>query len=482
MPESLKSKAANSVMWSAVERFSVQGIQFILTIIIARLVSPSDYGLIAMLGIFLAIAQTFIDSGFSNALIQKQDRTETDFSTVFYFNIVVGVVVYLLLYLCSPFIASFYNEPKLDLVTKVVGLNLIISSFSVVQRAKLTIALNFKLQAVASLIAVIISGVVGVYMAYVGYGVWAIAVQALLNNFLNTLLLWILTKWMPGICFSWVSFKGLFGFGSKLLLSALLHTIYTNLYSIVIGKKFSATDLGYYNRAYTVAYFPSNNISGIITRAIYPIQCSIQDDDERLRNSFLQYLRMSAYIIFPLMIGLCVLAKPFVLLVLTDKWLPMVPLLQIMCIAYMWDPIMAINHNIVTVRGHSDYFLKAEIIKKVIAVFILITTIPFGLKIMCIGLVLYAFCDIFIMSIYSYKVIQITFLSQMRSIFPIVCLNIFTGLSTSIFVKLFLPSWSKFVLGVLFACFLYVGLSYIFKIRELQFIRLILLNIRIRKK
>ena len=177
-------------MWSAVERFSVQGIQFILTIIIARLVSPSDYGLIAMLGIFLAIAQTFIDSGFSNALIQKQDRTEADFSTVFYFNIVVGVVVYLLLYLCSPFIASFYNEPKLDLVTKVVGLNLIISSFSVVQRAKLTIALNFKLQAVASLIAVIISGGIGVYMAYVGYGVWAIAIQALLNNFLNTVFVW----------------------------------------------------------------------------------------------------------------------------------------------------------------------------------------------------------------------------------------------------------------------------------------------------
>ena len=327
-------------MWSAVERFSVQGIQFILTIIIARLVSPSDYGLIAMLGIFLAIAQTFIDSGFSNALIQKQDRTEADFSTVFYFNIVVGVVVYLLLYLCSPFIASFYNEPKLDLVTKVVGLNLIISSFSVVQRAKLTIALNFKLQAVASLIAVIISGGIGVYMAYVGYGVWAIAIQALLNNFLNTVLLWVVTKWVPKFCFSWMSFRILFNFGSKLLLSGLLHTIYTNLYNIVIGKKFSAMELGYYNQAYTIAFFPSNSIMSIMSRAIYPIQCSIQDDDERLKNIFLQYLRISVYVIFPLMIGICVLAKPFVLLILTEKWLSMVPLLQIMCIAYMWKPIM----------------------------------------------------------------------------------------------------------------------------------------------
>lgn len=476
MGESLKNKATKSVMWSAIERFSVQGIQFILTIIIARLVSPSDYGLIAMLGIFLAIAQTFIDSGFSNALIQKQDRTETDFSTVFYFNIVVGVVVYLLLYLCSPFIASFYNEPKLDLITKVVGLNLIISSFSVVQRAKLTIALNFKLQAVASLIAVVISGMIGVYMAYVGYGVWAIVVQALLNNFLNTVLLWIVAKWVPEMCFSWVSFKGLFGFGSKLLLSGLLHTIYTNLYNIVIGKKFSAGDLGYYNRAYSIAYFPSNNISGIITRAIYPIQCSIQNDDEKLKISFLQYLKISAYIIFPLMIGVCVLAKPLVLLMLTSKWLPMVPLLQIMCIAYMWDPIMVINHNIVNAKGRSDYFLKAEIIKKATAILILIITIPFGIKVMCIGLVFYALCDIFIMSRFVYKVIKITLLSQIKSLLPILYLNIAMGVTTYLFTLLVHSLLYKLFLGTTLGCIFYIGLSYIFKFKEIQLIRSIFIK------
>ena len=474
MSESLKSKAINGVMWSAVERFSVQGIQFILTIIIARLVSPSDYGLIAMLGIFLAIAQTFIDSGFSNALIQKQDRTETDFSTVFYFNIAVGVVVYVLLYLCSPFIASFYNEPKLDLVTKVVGLNLIISSFSVVQRAKLTIALNFKLQAVASLIAVVISGAVGVYMAYVGYGVWAIAFQALLNNFLNTLLLWLLAKWIPRICFSWESFKGLFGFGSKLLLSALLHTIYTNLYNIVIGKKFSATDLGYYNRAYTIAYFPSNNVNNIITRATYPILCSIQNDNEKLKNTFAQYSRISTYIIFPLMIGVCILANPLVTLILTDKWLQVVPLLQIMCIAYMWEPIMGINNSIVNAKGHSDYFLIAEIFKKIIAISILLITIPFGIRIMCYGLIIYSFCDIFIMSRFTYKIIHCSFLFQIKSIYPIILLNIITGIGIYLTSKLVQDPTLKLAIGIITGVSLYIGITCLFNLKELQIIRTIL--------
>ena len=458
-------------MWSAVERFSVQGIQFILTIIIARLVSPSDYGLIAMLGIFLAIAQTFIDSGFSNALIQKQDRTEADFSTVFYFNIVVGVVVYLLLYLCSPFIASFYNEPKLDLVTKVVGLNLIISSFSVVQRAKLTIALNFKLQAVASLIAVIISGGIGVYMAYVGYGVWAIAIQALLNNFLNTVLLWVVTKWVPKFCFSWMSFRILFNFGSKLLLSGLLHTIYTNLYNIVIGKKFSAMELGYYNQAYTIAFFPSNSIMSIMSRAIYPIQCSIQDDDERLKNIFLQYLRISVYVIFPLMIGICVLAKPFVLLILTEKWLSMVPLLQIMCIAYMWTPIMVINNNIVNVKGRSDYFLKAEILKKVIAILILFITIPFGIKVMCYGLILYSFCDMYIMSRYACKIISCSFKTQIKAILPIIFLNILTALCIYLSMLFINEPLFQLVFGFIIGVMVYCGGSFFLKLKEIQLIQ-----------
>lgn len=202
MSESLKVKTITSVVWSAIERFSVQGIQFLLTIIVARLISPFDYGLVAMLGIFLAIAQTFIDSGFSNALIQKKDRTEIDFSTVFYFNIVVGLVVYWILYISAPYISDFYDEPQLDIITKVISLSLVINSLSVIQRTKLTIILNFRIQAIISLISVIVSGSAGIFLAYMGYGVWAIIAQTLLNALLNTVFLWLFTKWIPLFCFS----------------------------------------------------------------------------------------------------------------------------------------------------------------------------------------------------------------------------------------------------------------------------------------
>lgn len=477
MSELLKGKAAKSVMWSAVERFSVQGIQFILTIIIARLVSPSDYGLIAMLGIFLAIAQTFIDSGFSNALIQKQDRTETDFSTVFYFNIIVGVVVYVLLYFCSPFLASFYNEPKLDLVTKVVGLNLIINSFSVVQRAKLTIALNFKLQAVASLIAVVVSGAVGVYMAYVDYGVWAIAFQALLNNLLNTLLLWIIAQWMPKICFSWESFKGLFGFGSKLLIADLLNTIYLNLYSLVIGKRFSATSLGYYNRTSTIAQFPSINISSIVNRALFPILCEVQNDDEKLLDAYKKAICITAYCIFPLMTTISCIAKPFILVVLGEKWLPSSELLQILCLAYFLTPIMILMLQVLNVKGRSDYSLKAEFYKKGSSIILLFITMPFGVKTMCWGLVVYAVFDFLIMSHFLMKVLtNMTIKEHCYIIFPIGLLCVFmSGIILSV-TSILIDPLIQVLIGSLTAFTSYLCMSSLFKIKGFALLKKIILK------
>lgn len=464
----MKGKATRSVFWSAIERFSVQGIQFLLTIIIARLVSPSDYGLIAMLGIFLAIAQAFIDSGFSNALIQKQDRTNVDFYTVFYFNIIVGFAVYILLYIAAPYIAAFYDEPKLNIITKIVSVNLIISSFSVIQRAILTIELNFKKQATASLIAVMASGGVGVYLAYIGYGVWAIIIQTLLNTTLNTIMLWIVTDWIPKLEFSYKSFRTLFSFGSKLLLSGVLHTIYTNLYNIVIGKGFSSMDLGFYNRAYTIASFPSNNISNIIVRAVYPILCNFQNDNEKLKASFIQYLRMATYIVFPLMIMLCILAKPLVLLLLTDKWLSMVPLLQIMCFAYMWDPIMGINNYVINSKGRSDFYLKAEILKKTVAVGILIFTIQGGIKMMCYGLILYSMCDMYIISRYTYKAINLSQIFQLKSLVPVLLLNLILGVGVYYGTMLFQEIIYKIIFGVFIGFGLYALLSFLFKIRELK--------------
>lgn len=468
--ESLKHQAIKGVVWSAVERFSVQGIQFVLSIIIARLVAPSEYGLIAMLGIFLAIAQTFIDSGFSNALIQKKDRTEIDYSTVFYFNLVIAIIVYGILFLTSPYIATFYKESQLELVTKWVGLNLIISGLSIVQRAKLTIKLDFKTQAKASLIAVLLSGVIGVILAYKGFGVWALVVQALLNNLLDTLLLWIYAKWRPSLIFSWNSFKALFNFGSKLLLSGLLHTIYANLYTLVIGRKYSATDVGYYNRAYSLAQFPSINIVGIITRAIYPVQCEMQDNDEQLNKSFIQYLRMSCYIIFPLMIGLSVLAKPLILVLLTEKWLPMAELLSILCIAYMWYPIMVINNQILNVKGRTDYFLKAEIIKKILAIGILLITMPFGVKILCLGILLYNFLDITIIIYFAKKVVLTGYWQQIKSIIPSLLLSIGMAGCISLSMLIFTHLWFQLFIGIFVGIISYLIFSYCFQVKEFKFV------------
>lgn len=471
MSSSLTNKATNGVLWSAVERFSVQGIQFMLSIIIARLLLPSDYGLIAMLSIFLAVAQTFVDSGFSNALIQKKNSTEIDFSTVFYFNIAIGLFLYLVFYISSPYIALFYSEPQLCLITKIVGLGVVINSFGVVQRAKFSIALNFRLQAIASLAAVTISGLVGVYLAYHKYGAWALVVQNLLNNFLNVSLLWILSKWRPLWCFSWDSFNGLFTYGSKLLVSGLLHTLYTNLYSLAIGKKMSSGDLGLYNRAFTLASFPAGNITDVMHKAMFPVLCSIQDNEEELENYFMRYIRSVCFIVFPLMIGLAVLAQPFVEVVLTDRWLEIVPILQILSFAYMWDPVMRINNHFLYVKGRTDYTLKAEVLKKIIAFSILLLTISLGLYALALGIVVYSLIDIFIITRYTRKISNVTLTNEMKRLFPVFLLAVSMGVcvwSCTFFID---SPMLKLLIGIPTGICYYLIVSGIFKFDEIRFLR-----------
>ena len=269
MSDSLKSKAAKGILWSSFERFSVQGVQFFIMIIMARLLTPEDYGLIGMLTIFLAVAQSLIDSGFSQALIRKQDRTEIDNSTVFYFNIAISLFLYILFFILAPYVADFYNIPELTSIMRVVSLGVVINSLAVVQRAQYTINIDFKTQAKASFTAAVFSGCVGMALAYIGSGAWALVVQQLLNLSINTVMLWYYSRWRPLLCYSWRSFHELFAFGSKLLLSGLLDTIYRNIYPIVIGKLFSASSLGHYTRAHQFSEFPSSNITGIIKRVTY---------------------------------------------------------------------------------------------------------------------------------------------------------------------------------------------------------------------
>lgn len=418
MASDLKKKTAKGMFWSAVERFSTQGIQFLFGIVLARLLTPADYGVIAMLTIFLAICQTFIDSGFANAIIRKIDRTEKDMATMFFFNIGMSLVCYAILFFTAPFIASFYNMPELTLVLRVLALRLIVQSFSTVQVTNLTIKIDFKKQAKISLASAIISGIVGIGFAYKGYGVWSLVIQALFSSTFNALLYWLTIRWHPQCFFDKESFKNLFSYGSKLLISGLLDTVYNNLYPLVIGKFYTPAQLGAFAKADHFSQFPSQNIMRILHRVSFPVLSALQNDPQRMRNSFLKFINYSALIIFPLMLGLLALSKPMTLLLLTERWKEMIPLLQILCIAMMWYPVHAINLNILQVLGRSDLFLKLEVIKKVIGLAILLITLPIGITALCIGQIVDSILGLFINTYYSKKFINAGIGEQLKSLFP----------------------------------------------------------------
>lgn len=465
---SLKDKTVKGVIWSAVDRFSAQGIQFVFSILIARLLVPEDYGVVAMLGIFMAVSQTFIDSGFGAALIRKVDRTEEDFSTVFYFNIVVATLFYFALFFAAPAIANFYNTPLLESITKVVALNLIINSLSGIHNAKLSIAIDFKSRAKISIVSTLLTGAVGLWMAYAGYGVWALVVQNLFSSAIRTVFLWVIVKWYPKLVFSWKSFKELFSFGSKLLASALLDTLYNNIYTLVIGKVFSPSTLGVYSKANALAQFPSSNITGVLQGVTFPVLSTIQNEDDRLADAYKRFLKIAAFVVFPLMIGLSAVADPFIRLVLTDKWEGAIYLLQIMCFWMMWYPIHAINLNILQVKGRSDYFLKLEIIKKIQGVIVLCITVPMGIIAMCYGSLISSIICLVWNTHYTKKLIGYGFFAQMKDLLPIILHALVMGLIVVI-VEHFMPTlWLKLIVGVLTGILYYIAGAYVMKFPEMN--------------
>lgn len=478
MAKSLKDKTFKGIVWSSVDRFATQGITFIFNILIARILLPSDYGVVAMLAIFLAISQTFIDSGFGTALIRKPDRTETDFCTVFYFNIAVSLILYLILWVAAPYIALFYDIPLLESVTRVVSLKLVFSSLSGVHNAKLSIDINFKARAKISIAVTLLTGAIGLWMAYRGYGVWALVMQSVISSLLSSILLWVYVRWMPAMTFSWKSFREMFSFGSKLLASGLLDTIYNNVYTLVIGKFFSATSLGVYSKADAFAQFPSSNITGVLQGVAFPVLSSIQNEDERFANAYKQFLRLSAFVVFPLMIGLAAVADPFIRLVLTDKWAGSIYLLQIICFALMWYPIHAINLNLLQVKGRSDFFLKLEIIKKIQGVIILCVTIPLGLVAMCYGRIVASLLSLVYNTFYTRKLIDYGFGKQMKDLLHILLHSLVMGAIAWGVVQLLHPLWLKLVAGVLAGVAYYIMGAYLMKFEELD----MLLSLIQRKK
>ena len=410
----LKDKTLSGVKWNAIGRFSTQGISFVISVLLARILSPSDYGVVGMIGIFMAIAQTFIDSGFGSALIRKKDCTDVDFSTAFYFNIVVGVICYFILFFSAPLIADFFSTPILRDIVRVFSINLFLGSLTIVQTAKLTAAVDFKSQAQISLISTIVSGCIGLLMAYCGYGVWSLVYQSVSSSVVRTIVFWFVTKWRPQRIFSKHSFKYLFGFGSKILSASLLHTIYANLTTILIGKFYTPNDLGYYSRGESLAKFPSSNLTSILQSVTYPILSKIQDDDARLISVYRKYIRITSMVIFFGMFLLAALAEPLVITLFTDKWQNSVIYLQVFCFNMMFDHLCQLNLNILYVKGRSDLVLRLEVIKKTISILMLIAAIPFGVLVICISHALYTQIAVIINTYYTGKLFGLGYWAQVK--------------------------------------------------------------------
>lgn len=463
-------RTVKGAAWSAVERLSVQGVQFATLVVMARLLTPTDYGLVGMLAIFITIGQLIADGGFSQAIIRLGKHTEEDVSTAFIFNIGVGGVLYLALYAAAPWIADFYGEPKLTDLARVLSLSVLINSTLVVHRAILTACIDFKTQAKTTLAGALSSGVVGVWMAYSGYGVWAIAGLQLTNHAVTGIALWILSPWRPRMRFAKKSFSRLFGFGSRIMASDIFETFYNNVYMMTIGKVFTAYSLGCYTRADQLGEFASANVTRIVKRATFPALCSLRDEPDRLAGAFSRHIRYYAFIIFPLMAGLSAIAVPFIELLLGNQWLYAAMLLRILAIAMMLFPLISVNLMVLEVLGDSKRYLRLQLASKSVGILMLIVMLPFGLSAVCCGLVVTAAVSLLIAIIGGGRRIGLGLMVQAKSVLPSLLFS--AAMYGAILLLLYvLPSEDnavRVVLGIVAGILVYLGLALAFRSRDLR--------------
>ena len=418
MAEGIRNKAIKGVGWSFADNILNQGVTFLVGLVLARLLSPEEYGLIGIIAIFIAVFNSIVDSGFSNALIRKNDAGDADYNTVFITNMVMSVLLFCVMFFGAPVIASFFNRPQLIPLTKVMASVVIINAFAIIQRTILVKKVDFKTQTKVSAIASVASGVVGIGMASGGLGVWSLVGQQLSRQFLNSLFLWVFAKWYPKLQFSLKSFKELFNFGWKLMVSGLIDTVWREIYQVVIGKFYSPATLGQYTRAHQFGSIFSTNLTAVVQRVSYPVLSEIQDDVQKLKNAYKKVIKVTMLITFCCMLGLAAIAEPMIVSLIGDQWLPAVPFLQILCFSMMLYPLHAINLNMLQVQGRSDLFLRLEIIKKIIAVVPLLLGIFVNIYLMLFGSVITGFIAYYLNAFYSGKFLNYSILEQVRDIIP----------------------------------------------------------------
>ena len=459
----MKNKVILGLIWKLIEKTGAQGIQFIISIILARLLLPEEYGIIALITIFLNIANIFIQSGFSSAIIQKKEVDEVDCDSVFYFNLIISIIAYFILYMLSPIISDFYKNPILSSVLRVQSITLIIGGLNAIQNAIIQRKMQFKKLFIVSLVAIIIQGLVGIFMAYKNYGVWSLVISNLVGSIVTTIILWFITSWRPKLNFSIIRLKSMFKFGSRLLLSSLIDIIYNNLYSLIIGKKYDQEMLAYYNRGQNIPNILVTNINSSIDGVLFPALSTYQDDKKGMKMLVRRSIVTSSFIVFPIMFGLFAISKPLTIILLTDKWIDSVPFMELSCIMYAIWPIHTANLQAIKAMGRSDVFFKLEVIKKILGIVIIVITIPFGVYAMMIGCVINSILCTFINAYPNKHLLEYDYFQQIKDILPSLILSIAMSIIISCISIFDLSNFVIILLKMILGICVYVLGAWIFK-------------------
>lgn len=464
--ESLKNKTIKGVGWSAADALLGQGVTFIVGLVLARLLSPDEYGLIGICLIFTTVLNGIVDSGFSNALIRKKDVTDEDYNTMFTTNMAISIVLYVLLFISAPFVSDFFHRVELTALVRVTGLILFFNALSITQVTILTKNIDFKTKTKASLVSAIISGVIGIAMAFMGYGVWSLVAQQLSKQLLYTLCLLVLSKWWPKFTFYKDSFKYMWGFGWKLLASGILNNVWNQLYQVVIGRCYTSSTLGHYTRANEYASIFSSNLTSIVQRVSYPVLAEIQDDKERMVLGYRKVIKVTMFVTAVCMISLGAVSEPLIYTLIGSKWHEAATYLPLICISMSLYPLHAINLNILQVLGRSDIFLYLEIFKKIVGLLPLVIGIFYGIYNMLLASILTGIISLYLNTWYTGKTLNYTFIKQIRDIAP----SYFTALVIAVavyFLKfLVLPCYVVLVLQIIVGIFVGLSISELLKFEE----------------
>lgn len=465
-----KNNVLNNFFWRFAERCGAQFVTLIVSIVLARVLAPSDFGTVSLVMVFTTIMQVFVDSGLGTALIQKKDADDLDFSSVFYFNFAVCLVLYAGMFVTAPYIAKFYNDDSLISIIRVISLTIVISGVKGIQQSYVSRNMLFKRFFFATLGGTVFSAFLGIGMAYAGCGVWSIVAQQLSNTAIDTLILWVTVKWRPKRMFSWKRLKGLLSYGWKLLVSSLLDTVYNNLRNLIIGKIYTSADLAYYNQGDKFPKVIVTNINASIDSVLLPSMSGEQDNAERVKSMTRRAIKTSTYIMAPLMMGLMFCAEPIVKLLLTSKWLPCVPYLRIFCFTYMFWPIHTANLNAIKAMGRSDLFLKLEIIKKIMGLTLLLVTMRISVMAMAYSLIVSGILSQIINSWPNWKLLDYNYIEQLRDILPSIIIATGMGICVYFIGFLPLPITITLLIQIIAGAAIYIGVSAILKLEEFEYL------------